>query len=400
MTPGGTVSLSRESGVLSISHLPEHKWSALKLHLQVIRESRLVLLSLLLLAVVISTNVYLLFRSNDTINTSEFPYVCKVQSLEKMLRPQSPALARAESGLIERMLNQPIAEVAIVMMITNSDEKDHFYDGMMTLIHSIRYHLHEETQTYDIVVLISSFLSNAEDVVSKLRLWNVRAMIVAPLAYQGTRGQRHKYFNWTVLHIWSLTAYKRIVYMDTDMLVTGDISPLLWSDLSKFSEEKFIRSREKLLLSDFSAMASDYVYLAVAPNFRSKTNSYEIDLFNGGLLITEPDAEVYELLVMEMKSFRSPTGGVQPFLNQIFPRVHWMDRHIFNVNTQSLLLDSMKPYLQYPRHLHYTWHKPWLYTIESEEPAIRLWHHYFQSLQECGCYCDYSEIKLPTLRTV
>lgn len=107
---------------------------------------------------------------------------------------------------------------------------------------------------------------------------------------------------YTKLRLWTMTEYDKIVYMDTDVLVTGSIEELL-----------------------------------DRPRFAAAPCTTPPDTLNGGVIVLEPDVAVYEDMISKMHTLPSHDGSEQGFLNSYFsdwytgPAEHRLPC-IFNVN--------------------------------------------------------------------
>jgi lipopolysaccharide biosynthesis glycosyltransferase len=105
--------------------------------------------------------------------------------------------------------------------------------------------------------------------------------------------------NYTILNLWNLTEYDRVIAVDADVLVTQSLHELCMRPLPVGS-------------------------VLAADNWWTSKKDWDNRVFNGGLMVFRPSAQTYAALVAESKNFHSSTGGVQPFLNHFFSGDRWI----------------------------------------------------------------------------
>eukprot|EP01094_Clydonella_sp_ATCC50884_P005066 TRINITY_DN1404_c0_g1_i1.p1 TRINITY_DN1404_c0_g1~~TRINITY_DN1404_c0_g1_i1.p1 ORF type:complete len:646 (-),score=227.08 TRINITY_DN1404_c0_g1_i1:274-2211(-) len=178
---------------------------------------------------------------------------------------------------------------------------------------------------------------------------------VSPILYHVQGGHtRAWYSNWTVLRVWSLERYTRVLYLDLDTLALKNLSHLLRDPWHSFGEPTALQPPPRNL----PALAGSK--LAAALNYRTLSAQWESDTVNGGVLLLEPDAPLFALLCERRFESESPTGGVQPFLNEwLGGSVYLLDKLSYNVNAHSYeahadMWSDAEQYL-----VHYTGAKPW-----------------------------------------
>jgi glycogenin glucosyltransferase len=159
--------------------------------------------------------------------------------------------------------------------------------------------------------------------------WQVRAMerIRNPRAVPGAYNE----WNYSKLRLWQqLTDYRRVVFVDADQLVLGNID-----------------------------------FLFDAPEVSATANSRT--LFNSGVMVLEPCNCTFDMLMARVSDVRSYNGGDQGFLNEVFTWWHRLP-HTVNVlkyyhhqrdghvaTASATPEGEEKPYV-----MHYLGIKPWL----------------------------------------
>jgi hypothetical protein len=137
-------------------------------------------------------------------------------------------------------------------------------------------------------------------------------------------------YTFTKLHLWSLTKYERVVFLDADTLVLQNVDELF--DV----EEGF----------------------AACPDIGWP------DCFNSGVFVTRPAADTLNQLMLRARSQGSSfDGGDQGLLNDFFPNWHRLS-FVYNV-TPSAAYTYLPAYRRYRQHIkivHFIGQpKPWNY---------------------------------------
>eukprot|EP00397_Hematodinium_sp_SG-2012_P039101 GEMP01042637.1.p1 GENE.GEMP01042637.1~~GEMP01042637.1.p1 ORF type:complete len:242 (+),score=52.29 GEMP01042637.1:190-915(+) len=97
----------------------------------------------------------------------------------------------------------------------------------------------------------------------------------------------------TKLHIWNLTKFTKIVYLDSDCLVTAPIDELFDRPSPSFCPDVF-----------------------------------PPDKFNAGVIVLEPDAKTYARIIEALPTLISYDGGDTGFLNAFYPDWYaWSSEH-------------------------------------------------------------------------
>ena len=89
----------------------------------------------------------------------------------------------------------------------------------------------------------------------------------------------------TKLNIWNLTQFEKVVYIDADCMVMGDLDSLFDRDCS----------------------------------FAACPDVFPPDKFNAGVMVLRPNADVFEDMKLKLASLPSHDGGDTGFLNSYFP---------------------------------------------------------------------------------
>ena len=162
--------------------------------------------------------------------------------------------------------------------------------AVLVLGKSIDKHSQSSATPYSKIVLHTADIR--EEMLALLRAENWLPIEVSVLAPE-TGALLPKYAkSFTKLHLWSLTQFKRIIYLDADMLVLSPISEL------------FIDCKSPLC--------------AVADVPQVIANK-----FNAGLLVLAPSLQTYQSMLAEMETFSTSTRkyafAEQDYLNDVFP---------------------------------------------------------------------------------
>ncbi|KDN46789.1 glycosyltransferase family 8 protein [Tilletiaria anomala UBC 951] len=116
----------------------------------------------------------------------------------------------------------------------------------------------------------------------------------------------------TKLHLWRLTAYRRVVYLDADMLVLGNLSALFF-DLSSSNSNSLSSAYPSDSGSNGTASSSRCApILAAAPDIGWP------DAFNSGLLALQPSLDTFAALIDFAVDNGSWDGADQGLLNDFF----------------------------------------------------------------------------------
>eukprot|EP01039_Chlorochromonas_danica_P006912 gene6912-7639_t len=174
-----------------------------------------------------------------------------------------------------------VEEVCFASLITT----DSYFPGIQVVVKSIRqFH-----PTVPIEILIEDSVSVATQ--KRIKALGVLAILVpaidAPFSWDNSESSVTPCWaksQYTKLHIWQLTKYRRVVYIDADCLVCQPLDELL------------------ALQTDFAA----------CPDI------FPPDRFNAGVLVIQPSEETFQRLLRLSSSTHSYDGGDTGFLNAVF----------------------------------------------------------------------------------
>ncbi|GFP96024.1 putative UDP-glucuronate:xylan alpha-glucuronosyltransferase 4 [Phtheirospermum japonicum] len=130
-------------------------------------------------------------------------------------------------------------------------------------------------------------------------------------------------WNYSKLRIWQLTEYDKLMFIDSDLIVTRNV------------DEFFVHPQ-----------------ISAAGNDRH--------IFNSGLMLVEPSTCTFETLMKKRFSVESYNGGDQGFLNEMFP---WWHRLPAKLNQLKFFGSAQDHVHQIPHNtytVHYLGVKPWL----------------------------------------
>lgn len=138
-------------------------------------------------------------------------------------------------------------------------------------------------------------------------------------------------WNYSKLRLWQLTAYQKLIFLDSDVLVLQNIDFLFQSE-------------------------------EISASGNSRT------VFNSGVMVLEPHNCTFHLLMSHIDTIFSYNGGDQGFLNEFFPWWHRLPRRTnflkhFYSNSQEEFEEKNTLFGMHPPQLyvlHFLGYKPWL----------------------------------------
>jgi hypothetical protein len=220
------------------------------------------------------------------------------------------------------------------------------------------------TTKYPMVVALTTDISidTRNDIIRQLPQ-GVKVIDFKPVKNPNKRiTNKHFKNNYAILNTWKMVEYNRVVVIDADMLVTKTLDHLCEMDLHPKS-------------------------LAAANNWWTSKRVWDDNVFNGGLLVLHPSEYEFKQLTQASKTFKSDSGGVQPFLNDYFKN-RWvkLDAKRWGMNANAFELrpetwDDSKIHA-----IHYTTKAKPCHTSEGQfinEPLdhpYRLWHKQYHAI--------------------
>jgi len=254
---------------------------------------------------------------------------------------------------------------AVITYLSSAD----YLECASTLAFSIKRWTH-----YPFIVALTDDFDHDSRVYVRERLHHEHVQVISIPTFKNPNPRpTNKHFknNYAVLSLWNQTGFKRIVAVDADMVALDAIDELCEMHLPPG-------------------------HIAAANNWWTRDRDWDKNLFNGGLMVLEPDKRSFDALVSEAADFPSASGGVQPFLNHFFnstwvrldPKKWGMNANAFDLrpkdwNGRNIKLlhftTKAKPchtspgeFIQRPPHHPYVlWHNIHRRYIESEERQRR-----------------------------
>ena len=185
---------------------------------------------------------------------------------------------------ITRMEKQDQCNQVYATLITSDD----FLPGLQVMLHSL-----VKTKTlFKVVVLITSEISaSSRNKLSSLTVTGSSGQLVELIEVPAIPNPNAKVHvpgwinaGYTKLHIFNLTQYTKIVYIDADVLVLTNI------------DELFER-----------------------PGLSAAPDVFPPDKFNAGVLVVEPSSQTFEDMMSQIQTLSSHDGGDTGFLNSFYP---------------------------------------------------------------------------------
>lgn len=122
----------------------------------------------------------------------------------------------------------------------------------------------------------------------------------------------------TKLHLWRLTAYERIVYLEADMLVRADLTPLLYPVSVPLDTSFHPGASATTPPPDQTHSARPTAGPSLPPPLLAAPDNGWPDTFNTGLLSLQPSRRVYDWVRAFFADFGSWDSGDQGVLNDFF----------------------------------------------------------------------------------
>ncbi|ONK64360.1 uncharacterized protein A4U43_C07F25000 [Asparagus officinalis] len=230
--------------------------------------------------------------------------------------------------------------------------------------------LHTGT-TRDLILLHDSSLSNPASPPSPSAGWKLHltTRIRNPHAHPNSYNE----YNFTKLRLWLHTYYRKLIFIDSDILVLKNLDLLF-------------------TFPQLSAVGNDGV------------------IFNSGIMVIEPSKCTFKTLMRRQKEIVSYNGGDQGYLNEVFVWWHRLPRRVnflknfWSNKTEEAMFRSDPPMLY---SIHYLGLKPWLcyreydcnwnledHKVFASDVAHRKWWEVYDRMDErLKGFCGLSKIR-------
>ncbi|CAN6480185.1 unnamed protein product [Victoria cruziana] len=209
--------------------------------------------------------------------------------------------------------------------VTVLHSSEQYVCGAITLAHTLL----QTNTTRDLVILVDNTITPSTRRSLQSAGWKIRDIrrIRNPYAERKTYNE----YNYSKLRLWQLADYDRVVFVDSDILVLGNVDILFeYPELSATGDDGTI--------------------------------------FNSGLMVIEPSACMFKTLMAETSRIVPYNGGDQGFLNEMFVwwhrlprRVNWLKikqtNHSMEMKIKNQLFGSDPPQLY---GIHFLGIKPWM----------------------------------------
>eukprot|EP00667_Euglena_gracilis_P018120 EG_transcript_19202 len=250
--------------------------------------------------------------------------------------------------------------VAWATMITD----DQYLLGAIVTVRSI---LNTKTRANKVICMVTNKVSSKVQKV--LRMAGCTVRWVSSIASPDDRGTSRYTDTYTKLNVWDLTEFDAVLFVDADVLVLSNVDEL------------------------FSLHLPSAKHVAAARDC--------CDMWNPGVMVLQPDAEVFQDMLRRMRDLPSWDGGDGGFLNSYF-----VDRCTY----LSYRYNADQIVLSLPRNrrawrvedlaiIHFAGPKPWDHLANASGAAARsgevqglshnlfhdlhvLWERHFTQLQE------------------
>ena len=237
---------------------------------------------------------------------------------------------------------KPAARIACATMLTG----ERYLDGTLVLGHSLR----ANGWTGETLALVTPDIS-ASARQKMARYWD-RLIEVENIANPNPPekfGLPQFATMYTKLRIWELEEYSRLVYIDADAIVMGNLDDLKFENVTN------------------------------APAFAAAPCMWTPDTFSSGVLSIAPSRAVFSDMMEKIHSTSSSDGGDQGFLNNYFsdwffgpsarrlPAVYNLHQHNY------LYAAAWRKHLPELKILHFTGYKPWELKRPWHRKLLRFW---------------------------
>jgi len=254
---------------------------------------------------------------------------------QQQLKPTKQQTLRQPTAVVQHhCLNKDFQPKHKFSIWTMLNDNPNYIQGALKLGHAIPKHT-PHTPVDQIVMELKSKPLSDEHWKSLHQAGFQRCVVHSIPAPQKTRPDLLEKF--AVLHVWAMTVYQRVLFLDADTLIRQSLEPLLHMDLQGKA-------------------------LGVTKDIRARK---WVDTFNSGVMLLEPSLVEYNRLLQLLRSDDMPFEYImadQGFLNSVY-KDDWKDiGFIYNANLA--LYRFQRPF--WDQHslddiaiVHYTMSKPW-----------------------------------------
>ncbi|KAI3635782.1 hypothetical protein MIR68_006420 [Amoeboaphelidium protococcarum] len=276
--------------------------------------------------------IYFMFIRNTELIDSQLPVQCRRSTCSNSIKSCQQMNAAHQKD--PASLNK----VFVTQFLS-----DNYYDGVMTLAYSALKH--HPSVPFLILYLEEKVSQYYVERLSRAGFILEPVTLIQPVA--GMEPPPHFYDQYTKLNIWNMTQYDRMVYLDADVLIVGDISALL--DLPQ-----------------------SVPLAAVGDIWENQSDGYR-DTFNAGVMSLIPCSRMFTdfMRMMSCPDIYPAVWAEQGLLNYYFRHGLVLMDYIYNLNLallrswgQADLRRTWDRLLPNARIIHYTLYKPFLQTKE------------------------------------
>ncbi|GER33777.1 plant glycogenin-like starch initiation protein [Striga asiatica] len=283
---------------------------------------------------------------------------------------------------IKQKVTMPVGSCQISHPITQSDEellrsKNHNIrqprEAYVTVLHSsesyvcgaiaLAQSIIRTNSTKDLVLIADEHITPHSIHGLQSAGWKIKR--IKRIRSPHTKKYAYNKWNYSKLRIWQLKGYDKVMFIDSDFIVTKNM-------------DKF------------------FVY----PQISASGNDGHI--FNSGLMVVEPSECTFETLMRKRFSIESYNGGDQGFLNEMFPwwhrlpaKLNWLKffgsgqeyAHRIPDDTHAIHYLGLKPWWCY-RDYDCNWDKIEAQQFASDSANERWWYVYDNMSKELREYCS------------
>eukprot|EP00271_Cylindrocystis_brebissonii_P022200 TRINITY_DN840_c0_g2_i1.p1 TRINITY_DN840_c0_g2~~TRINITY_DN840_c0_g2_i1.p1 ORF type:complete len:1006 (+),score=150.73 TRINITY_DN840_c0_g2_i1:961-3978(+) len=225
-------------------------------------------------------------------------------------------------------------------------------EAAMVLVHSVK----QTGSPHDVIVLCMNVSNRTLEALQVLgaKIEPITDPVKYPFAITSDRLAINKPCRYSKLLMWNMVQYKKMVYLDSDLLVIDNI------------DELFER-----------------------PQMAAVPDTLPPDKFNSGLMVVEPNRAVFRDMLNKVATTISPNVGDQGFLNSYF--ADWYKQsadHHLPYTYNALVRISRSPAWKHfiapgLKVLHFSGNtKPWNMMVDRQFPTTRQFDHMWWSVYD------------------